>query len=380
MVSVFKDRSLLPVVMAADNFPSSPLNDPYPVYNPDNGDKYIPFHLTFDDHHKLPPVGMIRPSVLAAMQEDERDPAICPWQFHSNAIEGEDDTLELSVQCVFLADWVLEGGRSLITQVMQQTAERWRAEGRFPSELNGWRDEQYNIYAHPESSGFKRGTFDVADGTPTNVAFALERSACVLFGVATYGVHLTAYEGEGEDMKIWVPRRSRTKQTFPGMLDNSVAGGIPRGMNPFEAIVKECEEEANLPEQHVRPRIRAVGIATYLHVVKAGFFQPEIQSASDFAKLIGPADARYIYDLALPHNSSPDYIQPCPNDGEVESFVLWTIPEVVEAMHKGEFKPNCGLILVDFLIRHGFVTPENEPNLIEISCRIHRRLQVAVRC
>jgi hypothetical protein len=46
---------------------------------------------------------------------------------------------------------------------------------------------------------------------------------------------------------------------------------------------------------------RAVGIATYLHVVKAGFFQPgmwarhicayrliaEIQSASDFAKLIG---------------------------------------------------------------------------------------------
>jgi hypothetical protein len=138
MVSVFKDRSLLPVVMAADNFPSSPLNDPYPVYNPDNGDKCIPFHLTFDDHHKrLPPVGMIRPSVLAAMQEDERDPAICPWQFHSNAIEGEDDTLELSVQCVFLADWVLEGGRSLITQVMQQTAERWRAEGRFPSELNG---------------------------------------------------------------------------------------------------------------------------------------------------------------------------------------------------------------------------------------------------
>lgn len=57
---------------------------------------------------------------------------------------------------------------------------------------------------------------------------------------------------------------------------------------------------------------------------------------------------------------------------------LLTVPQVVEALHSGEFKPNCGLILVDFFVRHGIVTPENEPNYLEISWRSHRRLAVAV--
>ena len=64
----------------------------------------------------------------------------------------------------------------------------------------------------------------------SNVAFTLERAACALFGLPTFGVHMTgdyrlldhrnvradgyvAYEGEGKDMKIWVPRRSATKAT-----------------------------------------------------------------------------------------------------------------------------------------------------------------------
>ena len=57
---------------------------------------------------------------------------------------------------------------------------------------------------------------------------------------------------------------------------------------------------------------------------------------------------------------------------------MWPVKQVVEALHNGEFKPNCGLILVDFLVRHGFVTPENEPNYVEISWRMHRRLAVGV--
>jgi len=57
---------------------------------------------------------------------------------------------------------------------------------------------------------------------------------------------------------------------------------------------------------------------------------------------------------------------------------LLSIPEVLNALHNGEFKPNCGLILVDFLMRHGIITPETEPNYIEISWRMHRRLAVGV--
>jgi len=54
------------------------------------------------------------------------------------------------------------------------------------------------------------------------------------------------------------------------------------------------------------------------------------------------------------------------------------MPKVMEALHSGTFKPNCGLILVDFLMRHGIVTPETEPNYIEMAWRMRRRLGVAV--
>lgn len=47
------------------------------------------------------------------------------------------------------------------------------------------------------------------------------------------------------------------------MLDNSVAGGIPEGMPPFEALVKESMEEASLAEDLVRKHARAVGALSY---------------------------------------------------------------------------------------------------------------------
>ncbi len=131
-------RSLLPVILASDNFPSSPLNDPYPSFNPTNGEHFTPFHLTFQDYHNhLPPVGLLRPSILSALLEDDRDPQTCPWQFHSNAVPGEDEDLELSIKCVFFADWVVKGGKELMSKVMQDTAEKWRDEGKFEGQLKG---------------------------------------------------------------------------------------------------------------------------------------------------------------------------------------------------------------------------------------------------
>ena len=50
----------------------------------------------------------------------------------------------------------------------------------------------------------------------------------MLLGVVTYGVHMTGFvrdERSTYGMKIWVPRRAKSKQTYGGMLDNTVAGG-----------------------------------------------------------------------------------------------------------------------------------------------------------
>ncbi|TXT12471.1 uncharacterized protein COLE_02881 [Cutaneotrichosporon oleaginosum] len=333
--------SLLPVVLAADNFPACAA---YPSHHPDTGEVYVPFHIAPADHAaRLSPVGLLRPAVLAALDGD----AAFVSHRAGNAVE-----------CVTFAPDVLAGGRQAMDKAIADTAARWRAAGLFTPALAGWRDELYAIYASPRSAAFATPP----RGGWRNAAFACERAACAVWGFATFGVHMTAYEGEGGSMKIWVPRRSPTKATWPGMLDNTVAGGITAGMTPRDTMIKECDEEASLPASLVEARLRNVGLATYWYITKAGFLQPD----------------RYLYDLPLPPRDSADYVLPRPHDDEVESFHLMTVPEVIEALHRGEFKPNCGIILVDFLIRHSLITPENEPDYIEICWHMRRRLGVGM--
>lgn len=67
-------------------------------------------------------------------------------------------------------------------------------------------------------------------------------------------------------------------------------------------------------------------------------------------------------------------VVPKPSDDEVEVFYLMTISQVKAALQRGAFKPNCAVILLDFFVRHGILTAENEPDYAEIVSRIHRRL------
>jgi len=48
-------------------------------------------------------------------------------------------------------------------------------------------------------------------------------------------------------------------------------------------------------------------------------------------------------------------------DGEVEEFFLWSIDEVKESMRLGfedPIKPNCYVVIIDYLMRKGFVSPQ----------------------
>ena len=80
----------------------------------------------------------------------------------------------------------------------------------------------------------------------------MERAAVPLFGVRAYGVHLNGFVGEGEDLRLWVARRSASKQTAPGKLDHIVAGGQPMGLGLMENLIKECAEEAAMAESLAR--------------------------------------------------------------------------------------------------------------------------------
>ncbi|KAJ4368150.1 hypothetical protein N0V83_006506 [Neocucurbitaria cava] len=229
------------------------------------------------------------------------------------------------------------------SKAIETTLLAMRETGHFKV-LNKWRDELYAVY-----------------GKGKEVLFNVERSASPLFGVVTYGVHCTAYTKKDGQVKIWTPRRARTKQTYGGMLDNAVAGGIASGESPFESLVRECAEEASLAEELVRSRAVPGGTVTYWYI--------RDERAGGETNLMQP-ECQYIYDIELPED-----VIPKPGDDEVEEFYLWSVEEVQEAMKKGEFKPNCALVVLDFLVRHGILTSENEKDYIEIVSRLHRRLE-----
>lgn len=204
----------------------------------------------------------------------------------------------------------------------------------------------------------------------------LRRSAAPLFGIANRGAHMTVYTRSPDGTyQFWVPRRSRHLRTYPGMLDNTVAGGVKAEESPLECIIHEADEEASLPEDFVAKHVRPVGMITYITQTGSGGGSDAQAAVGGFDVGLCVPDVLYNYDLEVPAELV-DTVVPKPRDDEVEEFCLWDLATVQEAMAKGEFKPNTALALIDFFIRHGIVNEENEPDFVDIVSRLHRKLHV----
>jgi 8-oxo-dGTP pyrophosphatase MutT (NUDIX family) len=177
-----------------------------------------------------------------------------------------------------------------------------------------------------------------------------------LFGVVTYGVHLTGFVHTESGFRYWVPRRSYTKTTFPGLLDNFVAGNLGSRERPLDGMVREVFEETGIPEEYTRTHIKACGTITYkMTVTNDG--RPGCQHHS-----------QYVYEMEL----SKDIV-PRQHDGEVESLELMALEDVQAALMRGEFTPNRTLTYVAHFIRHGIVNAKNEARIIEVCSRLHRK-------
>ncbi|KAK5989273.1 hypothetical protein PT974_10783 [Cladobotryum mycophilum] len=189
----------------------------------------------------------------------------------------------------------------------------------------------------------------------------IERFTSTLFGIATRGAHLTAYtRTPSGELRIWVARRNKTLFSYPGLLDSTVAGGVKASDTPLDCILAESTEEARLPASLVASKVRATGVITLANRnPRTELFHSEIL---------------YVYDLEL--SGQGEEIPRPGDDDEVEEFVLMGCDEVKRRMLAGEFKPNVCAVMVDFLVRHGEVTPEGEADYIEICTRLRRRLPV----
>ena len=188
--------------------------------------------------------------------------------------------------------------------------------------LTGWRGESYPV----------GGTW----GGPH--AFEIERAAAPFFGVRAYGIHVNGFVRDGSDLKMWIAVRAESRQICPGELDNLVAGGQPINLGLKENVIKEADEEAGITRE-LAEHSRSVGAVTYTMENEVGL----------------KPDMMFCWDLELPSD-----FQPVNNDGEVSEFRLLDVREVMEIIDtSSDFKFNCNLVVIDFLIRHGILGPEH---------------------
>jgi 8-oxo-dGTP pyrophosphatase MutT (NUDIX family) len=184
--------------------------------------------------------------------------------------------------------------------------------------------------------------YPVTPGTREETLCVMDRAVAAYFGVRAFGQHLNAYVRKRDGLHMWLGRRAKDRLIYPGRLDNMVAGGLPWGIGLEENLYKECAEEANL-KPALAAKAVSVGLVSYNRVAKRGY-RPDIL---------------YCYDLEL----SPQF-KPQNTDGEVESFLLLPIEEVARLVREtDEFKLNCNLVIIDFLLRHGYITPQHDEYL-----------------
>jgi len=166
----------------------------------------------------------------------------------------------------------------------------------------------------------------------------LDRGAVPAFGVDAYGLHVNGFVRHPDGgLSMWIGRRSNDRNVAPGKFDNLVAGGQPIGLSLRENLVKEAEEEAGLGRT-LALQARPAGAITYRMENDDGL----------------KSDTLFVFDLEL----TPDVL-PVNQDGEVSEFRLLPIAEVAAIVRDtDDFKFNCNLVVLDFLVRHGFLDPE----------------------
>jgi 8-oxo-dGTP pyrophosphatase MutT (NUDIX family) len=206
----------------------------------------------------------------------------------------------------------------------------------------GWRDETYPVLAQQDG----------------RLLATLERAASRFWGTTTFGAHCNGYVAgaDGRPTHLWIARRSYSKPTDPGLLDNLVGGGVPHGQTPAHCVLREGWEEAGLTPvqmQGLQPG-RRFRVA---RDIPEGFQLEEVS----------------VFDLALPVG-----LQPVNQDGEVHSVALMPVDDALACAAAGEMTVDAALVTLDFALRHRLLPADTHARLSAATAplwRGHARLE-----
>ena len=186
-------------------------------------------------------------------------------------------------------------------------------------------------------------------GAPLNSPplLRIERAAVVSFGVPSYGCHVNGFTRKNGEVYIWLAKRALSKPTYPGLLDQIAAGGLPAKTSLLENAKREAAEEASIPRDVLDANLRAAGCVSYRYAARRGL------STKTLA----------VFDLELPED-----LVPINGDGEVDAFMIMKAEDAVESLRSRlyEWKPNSALVMLDFAMRWGYIPPD-DPDYITVS-------------
>ncbi len=167
--------------------------------------------------------------------------------------------------------------------------------------------------------------------------FQMYRYAFSFWGIPLLAVHLNGWQKKGEARYMWAARRSLEAKVHPGTLDHLVCGAVVHGLGVAENLYKEAKEEAGM----------ARALSSQAHPV--GLVSCALVEHRSFKRFVP-----FMYDLQLPTS-----FRPANEDGALSEFFLLRVASFLEAPELlAQFKPTCRLVIVSFLIRHGYLTPD----------------------
>lgn len=189
-----------------------------------------------------------------------------------------------------------------------------------------------------ESLGMGGDDWFVA-GDRLNPLFEMRRFYSIFLGLRRYASRVHGFEGD----QMWIVKRGQAVHEYPGRLDTLVGAGQVAGRTIREHTLVEAHEEAGLSEADCAAMAPAGMVHIFRHNGKGFCFDENI----------------YIYDLDTTHTAKPHPVQAW----ESESITLWPFAKVLETIRTtDDFRPEAALCLIDFFIRHGYITPDNEPD------------------
>jgi 8-oxo-dGTP pyrophosphatase MutT (NUDIX family) len=167
----------------------------------------------------------------------------------------------------------------------------------------------------------------------------IDRVAVPWFGVRAWGVHVNGFARKEDGLHLWVGERAANRPADPGKLDNLIGGGQPIGLTLEQNLCKEAHEEAGIE----------ASLALTAKLTKTLNYRMERVDGLR-------SDTLFIYDLELPASFTPHN-----TDGEVAAFHLMPLSEVAQFVRETDrFKFNCNLVIIDFMLRHKFISAQNE--------------------